>query len=104
MTFVPSSTRNAETWTKNSLMETSVTAVEMAEKSRVRVACTRISTLCRYCRDSPKAAWLTAAWLAEEEGGRALTVSSLVSPEAEIWVMVKLTVEREELYSSVIFS
>ena len=51
------------------MLETSVLAVGMAEKSRLRLARTRLSTLSR-------AAWEVwkAAWLEEELTGRALTV------------------------------
>lgn len=53
-------------------METSVTAVEMAEKSRVRVALTRVSTLSSAAWELWKAATAT---LEEELAGRALTVN-----------------------------
>jgi hypothetical protein len=53
-------------------METSVTAVEMAEKSIVSVAWTRVSTLTRAVREVWKAARLVATW---SPLGRAGTVN-----------------------------
>ena len=72
-TLVPSSTRKEETWTRNWVIETSVRAVEMAEKSRLSVAWTSLSTLTSAAREVWKAARLVETpWL---EGGRALTVN-----------------------------
>ena len=73
-------------------METCVTAVEMAEKSRVSVAWTRISTLRSASREflKPTRLLLTCVPL-----GRAGTENSVVTPEAEMSVMVNQTVPSE---------
>ena len=96
-TFVPSSTKKAESFERITEKSTTVTAVETLEKSKFRVAMTKVCTLRRMLRDFWNAvrASETSDWLEEELTDRAGTEKVLIAPVLLSSCRSKVTEESE---------